>query len=335
MILDDVPCGDAFPTCKFIKDAHKLKDKVQPQREKVQRVLERLEKAQQALASLRDDGLLDKVDKIEKLTELKSRKRLEASACEVELVRLEEHVSRLASAEAAATKRYAEASQAVQDEENLEVVSLRAEIDELQARARQLDAEKLSLASDRGRAQSDLDKVQADHRRRHELLQRMKVHELITLAVSRRGIPRLIVASQVPLINAEVAKILHGIVDFNVELEVDDESDSMDVFLNYGDSRRVIELGSGMEKMIASVAIRVALTNVTSLPKTDCFIVDEGFGALDDSGVEACNRLLVSLKRYFRLILVITHVEGIKDVADNILEITKVEKDALVTYGER
>jgi exonuclease SbcC len=135
-----------------------------------------------------------------------------------------------------------------------------------------------------------------------------------------------------PAINAEINKILSGIVDFTVELEIDDDSDSMEVYINYGDSRRIIELGSGMEKMISSIAIRAALINVSSLPKTDMFIIDEGFGALDDTGVESCNRLLSSLKRYFKTIIVITHVDGVKDAADIVVEITKNEKDSRVIY---
>jgi exonuclease SbcC len=137
-----------------------------------------------------------------------------------------------------------------------------------------------------------------------------------------------------PAINAEVAKILHGIVDFSIELENDEESDSSEIYINYGDSRRIIELCSGMEKTIASLAIRVAMINVSSLPRPNIFIIDEGFGTLDDASVEACNRLLTSLKRYFRVIIVITHVDGIKDVVDHVLEITKNEKDARISYGE-
>jgi DNA repair exonuclease SbcCD ATPase subunit len=84
--------------------------------------------------------------------------------------------------------------------------------------------------------------------------------------------------------------------------------------------------------MVASLAIRVALVNVSSLPKPDMFIVDEGFGTLDEAGVEAINRLLVSLKRYFKTIIVITHVDGVKDVADHVFEITKKECDTSVVY---
>ena len=155
---------------------------------------------------------------------------------------------------------------------------------------------------------------------------------LFRSALSKRGVPNLIVSSQLPLINAEIARILHGIVDFTVELQGDVESNAMDVFINYGDSRRIIELASGMEKMLSSIAIRVALRSVSSLPKTNMLIIDEGFGTLDDAAVEACNRLLVSLKRTFKNVIVITHVDGIKDVADNLVEITRIEKDSRVIY---
>jgi len=83
---------------------------------------------------------------------------------------------------------------------------------------------------------------------------------------------------------------------------------------------------------MASIALRVAMSNVSSLPKPNFFIIDEGFGTLDNAAIEACNRLLFSLKRYFKSVIVITHVDGIKDSADHVLEITKVEKDSKLEY---
>ena len=64
----------------------------------------------------------------------------------------------------------------------------------------------------------------------------------------------------------EISKILKGVVGFTVELEADVDSNAMDIYINYGDSKRIIELGSGIEKMMASLAIRVALINVSSIP---------------------------------------------------------------------
>ena len=85
-----------------------------------------------------------------------------------------------------------------------------------------------------------------------------------------------------------------------------------------------------MEKTISALALRVAMINISSLPKPDFFIIDEGFGTLDSAGVEACGRLLTSFKRFFKTVIVITHVDGIKDSTDVILEITKNEKDSKI-----
>jgi len=86
-----------------------------------------------------------------------------------------------------------------------------------------------------------------------------------------------------------------------------------------------------MEKMISSLAIRVALINVSTMSKTNMLIIDEGFGALDETNLEACSRLLQSLKKWFRNILVISHVDMIKDTVDNNLEIMKKGKDSYVS----
>ena len=84
--------------------------------------------------------------------------------------------------------------------------------------------------------------------------------------------------------------------------------------------------------MVSSMALRVALGNVSNLNKSDMFIVDEGFGSLDPQNLEAATTLLHRLKAYYRLIMVISHVDVIKDSVDNIVEITKQGKDSKVIY---
>ena len=131
----------------------------------------------------------------------------------------------------------------------------------------------------------------------------------------------------------EIASVLQGVTGFTVELESDEGSNEMVVYINYGDSRRIIECCSGMEKMMSALAIRVALINVSALPKSDILIIDEGFGALDSANVEACGRLLESLKQWFKTILVISHVDAVKDGVDNVLEIRRKGPDAHVVFS--
>lgn len=334
-ILDDVPCGDQFPTCRFIKDAHKNKEKVEAQKERVDRALEKLSKADDALLELRREDLSNRVTKLLQLRNMRGDllTKLAEEQRDHDRKQLELN-SNLYPKLKEANQKLVELEEALKNEENAEVVALRHRKEELNTRLRQADTFRMRLAADKGKAQSDYDKLEQDQEQREKLLQLMKAHELIAQAFSRKGIPNLIITSQLPVINAEISKILTGIVNFNIELEVDNESDAMEIYINYGDSRRPIELGSGMEKTIASIALRVALINLSSLPKTDMFIIDEAFGPMDPASIEQCNRLLTSLKRYFKTIIVITHVEGVKDVADHIIEVNKVEKDAQIVYSE-
>jgi DNA repair exonuclease SbcCD ATPase subunit len=52
------------------------------------------------------------------------------------------------------------------------------------------------------------------------------------------------------------------------------------------------------------------------------FIVDEGFGKLDPKNMESVQRMFDYLKSIFDHIIVISHIDSMKDMVDNIIEIT-------------
>jgi DNA repair exonuclease SbcCD ATPase subunit len=81
---------------------------------------------------------------------------------------------------------------------------------------------------------------------------------------------------------------------------------------------------------MSSLAIRVALVNCSTLPTTNMFMIEEGFGAFDETNLEACGKLLQSLKKWFKNILIISHIDAIKDIVDNTIEITKKGVDSHV-----
>lgn len=331
-ILDEVPCGDEYSHCKFIKDAYLSKEKIVEQTSTTQTLKKNLEATNSALDSIKLIGSLEKLEKLEKLIDLERKIELELSkketelaqqksACDLKLTDLSTEKDRL---------RHLEESQ--KNQENVEAVFIKSNLEELSRSIKELNTKKIEAATKKGMLTAALQKYKDEKSARDAIFEKLKIQEMVATAFSKKGIPLVITKSQLPAINIEIAKILHGIVDFSIELENDDDSDSSEIYINYGDSRRMIELCSGMEKTIASLAVRVAMINVSSLPRPDIFIIDEGFGTLDDASIEACNRLLVSLKKYFKVIVVITHVDGIKDVVDHVLEITKNEKDTKLVY---
>lgn len=330
--LLDVPCGDSFPTCKYIKDSHVDKSLLDAQQQLVSDISTSLSKLNDVFNANSSNELDEKIKKVDQLE--KAYQTLQAT-----LVMKQKEHSLLESSLSDTMTTFEGVAEKIKGLEMalensfIEIVSnLESEIKKNLVSIRGLESKKINLVQQNGRLQTEIERLNQDKNTYDDLTQKFKIHELIANAFSKRGIPNHVIKNQLPIINSEIAKILNGIVNFTVELETDLESNSLDVFINYGDSKRIIELGSGMEKMIASLAIRVALLNVSSLPKTDLFIIDEGFTDLDESGIEACNRLICSLKKYFKNLLIITHIEAVKETIDNLIEITRTEHDSKVTY---
>jgi exonuclease SbcC len=128
-----------------------------------------------------------------------------------------------------------------------------------------------------------------------------------------------------------VSKVLANIVEFEIFFE--SEGRKLDIFIKHPQYEpRPIELGSGAEKTIAAMAIRLALLSVSSLPKSNIFIMDEPATALDAENMDGFIRILDMVKNYYQTILLISHVDSLKDIADVAIDIDKKEGFAHVNY---
>jgi DNA repair exonuclease SbcCD ATPase subunit/DNA repair exonuclease SbcCD nuclease subunit len=149
-------------------------------------------------------------------------------------------------------------------------------------------------------------------------------------AIGRDGVPYEIITKAIPNIESEINTILSDIVDFNVSLEVDGKN--INGKLNY-DYDRIwpLENSSGMERFVSSLAIRVALMNVSNLPKPNFLIIDEGFGTLDNEHLNSMQSLFNSLKTHFDFILIISHLDNARDMVDNLIEIKKEDNYSYIS----
>ena len=328
--LAGVPCGDEFPTCKYIKESHQNKLKLSSQEGKVEEIMSHLTAARKALQCIMQENLKDKIAKYDAILIDERELHLEYSRNKLSIDKLQSENDTINDVIEEMQQKLAEMRLQVRDDIPEEVLNVHADVKNLRTQTNQLDAKRMSLSEQIGLLTSEIEKLQLEKTKYTEILKEWRAYELFMNAVSKKGIPLWIMSAQLPAINTEISKILQGVVGFTVELEAVSNSNDMDIFINYGDSRRIIECASGMEKMVSSLAIRVALINISSLPKTDLLVIDEGFGALDEMNVEACNRLLESLKKWFKNILVISHVDAVKDAVDNTIEIMRRNKDAQV-----
>ena len=136
------------------------------------------------------------------------------------------------------------------------------------------------------------------------------------------GISYDIIKNKLPIINEEIAKVLANIVEFEVFFENDGRR--LNIFIKHPKhDPRPIEMGSGAEKTIAAMAIRLSLLSVSNLPKSNIFILDEPGTSLDAENLEGFIRILDMVKSYFRVVIMISHLDSLKDCVDTVINIDK------------
>lgn len=140
-------------------------------------------------------------------------------------------------------------------------------------------------------------------------------------AIGKDGVPYRIISDAIPKIEQEANNILSQIVEFSMGIETDGKN--VNVYIKYDDRKWPLELCSGMEKFVSALALRVALINVSNLPRANFLVVDEGFGALDASNMSMVHSLFDYLKTNFDFIIVISHLDAMRDMVDKQLEIKK------------
>jgi DNA repair exonuclease SbcCD ATPase subunit/predicted MPP superfamily phosphohydrolase len=168
--------------------------------------------------------------------------------------------------------------------------------------------------------------------KKSELMDKLKeaeqlevMHDAYTLylsAIGRDGVPYDLISKIIPHIEGEINSILSQIVDFSVSLEVDGKN--INGRITY-DNERIwpLENSSGMERFISGLAIRVALMNISNLPKANFLVLDEGFGALDAEHIHSMQTLFNLLKTHFDFLFIVSHLDVMRDMVDSLIEIRR------------
>ena len=153
-----------------------------------------------------------------------------------------------------------------------------------------------------------------------EAEQKVADYEVYLRLVSRDGIPQLIINDALPIIENEVNTVLdHMMAGF--QLGITSEDKSINLYIRYDDQEWPLNLSSGMEKFVSSLALRVGLINVSNLPSPNFLVIDEGFGTLDTDNLSNMKGAFEYLKTRFDSVFIISHLDTIKDFMDYLLPV--------------
>jgi len=161
-----------------------------------------------------------------------------------------------------------------------------------------------------------------------------KIYKDLAQAFGKKGIQALLIEMALPEIETEANKLLGRMTDnrMHVKIETQRETKKGDVIetldINIADElgTRNYEMFSGGEAFRINFAIRIALSKLLArragapLPT---LVIDEGFGTQDSTGIEKLKEAINSIQDDFDKIIVITHVEELRDAFPTRINVIK------------
>ena len=211
-----------------------------------------------------------------------------------------------------------------------ELTIVRSELDSIKQVVKKSNSNILSLNGKISALQNQKESIVERISEVKDLEEQSKLFDYYLNALSKDGVSYELIEKSLPMIEGEVNNILGQIVEFGMQLEIDGKN--INAYLVYGDQRWSLEMCSGMERFISGLAIRVALINVCNLPRPNFLVIDEGFGTLDSENLQSLFMLFTYLKTQFDFVMIISHIDSMRDVVDDLIEIKKIEGFSSVKF---
>ncbi len=179
---------------------------------------------------------------------------------------------------------------------------------------------------------------------REEKSQMVRQYRQLERAFGKDGVPALLIEQALPQIEIRANEILERLsggnmaVRFVTQAEYKDKhredlKETLDIQISDGAGARDYEMFSGGEAFRVDFAIRLALSEVLAQragARLQTLVIDEGFGSQDALGRQRLIEAINLVRPDFAKILVITHIDELKDAFPTRIEVEKTEHGSVV-----
>ncbi len=180
--------------------------------------------------------------------------------------------------------------------------------------------------------------------RREEFTRQIAQLKTLERAFGKDGVPALLIEQALPEIESQANQVLERLsggsmsVRFATQKDYkdharEDKKETLDILISDGAGTRDYEMFSGGESFRVNFAIRLALSRVLAQragARLQTLVVDEGFGSQDAEGRQRLIEAINLVQTEFSKILVITHLEELKDAFPTRIEVEKTPEGSSV-----
>lgn len=188
---------------------------------------------------------------------------------------------------------------------------------------------------------SQLENLQKEKKAEKDKQQKEKeIFEELALAFGKKGIQAMIIEAAIPEIEGEANNLLGKLSDgrMMITLKTQKETktkmsdgergivETLDIIISDEMGERPYEMYSGGEAFRVNFAIRLAISKLLTQragARLQFLVIDEGFGSQDAPGRARLVEAIDAIKNDFEKILVITHIEELKEEFPVRIEVSK------------
>jgi exonuclease SbcC len=181
---------------------------------------------------------------------------------------------------------------------------------------------------------------------RDKLARDKQAYTDLASAFGKRGIQAYIIDNALPEIQDEANRLLSRMTDNSLQVALrtvrqgrstGQQIETLDIVITDNAGERPYEMFSGGEAFRVNFALRIALSRLLTRragASLQTLILDEGFGTQDVKGRDRLVEAIQSVKEEFALILVISHIEALKDAFPTRIEVIKTPVGSQINYLE-
>jgi len=162
-------------------------------------------------------------------------------------------------------------------------------------------------------------------------------YKMLERAFGKDGVPALLIEQALPEIETKANELLDRLSNGAMSVRFitqrgykdnkrDDLKETLDIQISDGAGLRDYEMFSGGEVFRVNFAVRLALSEILARrtgARLQTLVIDEGFGSQDAQGRQRLIEAINSVRGDFAKILVITHLEEMKEVFPNRIVVEK------------
>jgi DNA repair exonuclease SbcCD ATPase subunit len=157
----------------------------------------------------------------------------------------------------------------------------------------------------------------------------VKIYDALAKSVCIHGIPSVILNKYLEGIQTYMNNLISPFINKTVELILEGNY----LYINiYNDKDEIINILGGMEHFIVNISLKITLGKLSVLPKCGLLIIDEGVSVLDKEHIDKFHIIGNFLKSNYKNIIIISHIDGIKDFISDFISINKVNGDSIINY---